>query len=279
MKKSLLILSACFILLATLTAEMMSDNGIAGYAGSPGENKCNNCHSTYAINSGAGSIELRTGMTNNEYVPGQTYDMTFKVAFTGRHLFGMGLEALNSTNTNAGTLVITDAVHTTTKNATVGTASRKSVVHTLNGGNSQDSMLFHFRWIAPTTGTVTFYYCGACTNASATNAGDYIYNGSTVVNPAGSTGINGNSTPIGVSIYPNPTSQSLHINCTAGSNGITSFELYSIDGKLVRAENRTLLAGQQVELLWNEMAAYPNGVYLLHVRNAAGESTKRIVIQ
>jgi hypothetical protein len=277
MKKKILVISLPAILLLTLTAGVMSDNGIAGHAGSSGETPCTNCHNSYAINSGAGSIQLRTGMTNNEYVPGQAYDMTFKVAYTGRSLFGMGLEALNSSNGNAGTIVITDAVHTTTKSATVGTTSRKSVVHTLNGGASTDSMPFHFRWIAPTTGTVTFYYCGVAANGNAATTADYVYSGSMVVNPV-STGINTVSNDLSFSVFPNPASESLRISFKSNTSGQTTFSLYDLSGKLVKSESHNVTSGNNFETEWNDISSFQKGVYLLNVRNTTGETTKRVVI-
>ena len=277
MKKKILVFALPTILLATLTAGVMSDNGIAGRTGSPSETTCTGCHNSYAINTGAGSIELRTGMTNNEYVPGQTYDMTFKVAYTGRSLFGMGLEALNSSNANAGTIVITDATHTTTKSATVGTASRKSVVHTLNGGASTDSMPFHFRWIAPTTGTVTFYYCGIAANGNGATSTDYVYSGSMVVNPI-STGINPISNDLSFSVFPNPASESLRISFKSNTSGQTTFSLYDLSGKLVKSESHNVTSGNNFETEWNDISSFQKGVYLLNVRNTTGETTKRVVI-
>lgn len=39
-------------MIALFTSEKMSDNGKAGYTGSPGEQTCTNCHSDFALNSG-----------------------------------------------------------------------------------------------------------------------------------------------------------------------------------------------------------------------------------
>ena len=58
---SLLVLSTVFVV---FTSEMLSDNGKAGYTGSSGETKCNNCHNSYALNSGGGSVVLSSDMVN-----------------------------------------------------------------------------------------------------------------------------------------------------------------------------------------------------------------------
>ena len=87
------------------TAETASDNGKAGYTGSPNELLCDDCHDAYTINTGGGSVVLSSANMNNwEYVPGQTYNMTLTVARSGSPLFGLGLEALDASNANAGTL-------------------------------------------------------------------------------------------------------------------------------------------------------------------------------
>lgn len=57
-------------MIALFTSEKMSDNGKAGYTGSPGEQTCTNCHSDFALNSGGGSIAIGSPtMTNWEYLP------------------------------------------------------------------------------------------------------------------------------------------------------------------------------------------------------------------
>ncbi len=168
---------------ALLTSEQLSDNGKAGATGSPGEVDCTDCHSSYTLNSGGGAAYISvSGVTNNEYIPGQTYPMSVTVRFIGRSLFGVGVEALTSSNVNGGTLNVTDAVHTAIKTTTIGGASRRNLVHTFNGGASQDSMVFNFSWTAPAAGagTITFYYCGIAANNNGSESGDYVYQGTTL---------------------------------------------------------------------------------------------------
>lgn len=173
-----------FFGIALLTSEKLSDNGKAGRTGSPGETTCTNCHSSYPLNSGGGSVAfLSPGMTGFQYTPGQTYNMSVTVSRSGNNLFGIGLEALTSANDNGGTLTVTDAGSTSIKNSTVSGVSRRNLVHTLNGGSGTGSKVFNFSWTAPVAGTgnVTFYYAGAATNSNGSESGDYIYSGSQVV--------------------------------------------------------------------------------------------------
>lgn len=83
-------------------------------------------------------------MTNWEYLPNTTYNMSVTVARSSNGLFGVAIEALDATNANAGTLNITDAVSTQIKSRTVSGVSRRNVVHQLNGGATSGSKEFDF---------------------------------------------------------------------------------------------------------------------------------------
>lgn len=278
MLKRLVLLSLPIGLVIILASGIQSDNGIAGKVGSPGENKCTECHNSFVLNSGTGSIQLRTGMTNNEYVPGQTYTMVFKVAYPGRNLFGMGLEALTAANTNAGTFAMT-TTKTTTKNATIGTTSRRSVVHTFNGGSSVDSMLFTFNWTAPASGTVTFYYCGVASNTNASESGDYVYSGSMVVNPAASTGIDSPKSDISLYAWPNPFNDRVSIESDLSSPETAIITLYDMNGKVVREQSMTprFSAGNSTTL--NGLENLSSGTYILSLRQGELSKTTRLVKQ
>ncbi len=183
MLKKLLLTLLPFAAIALLTSEQMSDNGKAGKTGSPGELNCTDCHGSYALNSGGGSVSLQAaGMPTFQYTAGQTYTMSVTVTRSANSLFGIGLEALTATNANAGTLTVTDAASTSIKNATVSGVSRRNLVHTFDGGASSGSKVFNFSWTAPATGTgnVTFYYAGVACNGNGSESGDYVYTGSQV---------------------------------------------------------------------------------------------------
>jgi hypothetical protein len=199
-------LSLAILLVGSLvffTSSQMSNNGKAGRTNSPGETTCvNGCHNSYSLNSGPGSIIIQSpGMTGFVYTPGQTYNMSVTVAQNGVNLFGVGIEALTTTNANAGTLTITDAASTSIKTTTVSGVSRRNIVHTLNGGASASSKVFNFSWTAPVAGTgnVTFYFSGVAANGNNSESLDYVYNSSqlfteyTCATPSQPGTINGNA--------------------------------------------------------------------------------------
>jgi Secretion system C-terminal sorting domain len=176
---AMLLLSSVFLMSMTSDISHYDDDedGKAGHNGSPGEQTCakSNCHNTYTLNSGTGSVSISVaGMTNWQYVPGQTYNVSVTVAQNNVSLFGFGFEALLSSGANAGTL--TAGVGSHALNSTVNANSRKTITHLLDAGTSANSHTFTFTWVAPTNGAaVTFYAAGNAANNNGGDSGDYIY--------------------------------------------------------------------------------------------------------
>ena len=159
---------------SSYSAHMDSDNGKAGKTNSPGETTCTDatCHTGTTLNSGPGTLTISSSnLTNWEYVPGQQYAISVSVQETGRDLFGLGVECLKSNGDNAGTLVAGAGSQIKTK--AVSGFTRKNIVHTLNGGASNNGHTFNFTWNAPTTdvGPVTFYVAGNASNNDGDEAG------------------------------------------------------------------------------------------------------------
>jgi hypothetical protein len=252
-----------------------SDNGKAGATGSPGENNCRNCHNTYALNSTLGSLTITSNMTNWEYVPGQTYQISVTVAQTGKTLFGLGFEALLPSGANAGTL--TAGTGTTIKNATVSGNSRRNIVHQLNGGASSGSHTFTFNWAAPTTdvGVITFYAAGDACNANGTNSGDYVYTTSQVVNPAPAGISEEVSAPFTYTMYPNPTTDNITVNYSLEESAKVQYVIYDLTGKKVQTEAATRFPGAQQQSI--DVNALQAGTYLLSLNVDGSVITKRFV--
>jgi hypothetical protein len=228
MLKKLLIALAPIAGFALLTAGTMSDNGKAGNTGSPGELTCTDCHSTYAINTGIGSVSL-SGITGSQYNPGQLYAMKVTVRFTGRALFGVGLEALTATGADGGRLIITDPARTQIKTSTVLGNVRRNLVHQLNGGARTDSMEFNFAWRAPYkgAGTVTFYFCGVAANANGSESGDYVYQGTNLVLTEGPCASTAPPSPGTITASANPFCTGMTVNYSISAvAGATSYEWY-----------------------------------------------------
>lgn len=281
LKKITTITSALFGILL-LSSGALSDNGKAGVTGSPGELNCTDCHNDFALNSGGGSIGLSsTNMAPWEYVPGTVYHMTATVSRTGSPLFGVGLEALTSTNTNAGTLTATNT-SVAIKSKTVSGVSRKNIVHTLDGGNTANSKAFNFDWTAPNTniGNVTFYYAGVASNADGDEAvGDYVYTGSQVVTPALSTSILELAPGVEINVYPNPVTDMVKVDYALRDAERVAITLYDLNGRVVeQLISATRQPGRHTEMIGG-LDRFATGSYLLRAQLGDRTLERRVQIQ
>ncbi len=281
MKRNFLLLILSAAVVFVFSSEIWNENGKAGYTGSPAELTCIDCHNTFTPNDGTGSVTVSSNMVNWQYVPGQTYTINLTVARTGNNLFGLGFEALDQANDNAGTLIITDAVHTSIKARTVSGISRRNVVHTLNGGTGTDSAVFVFDWAAPLTniGDVTFYFAGTATNGNGDEFGDYVYNSEQLVTPMNTTSISENSSATPMLVIQNPSHDRMSITYTLEKAGEVEMELYSLDGKLTGS----ILSSWQSAGVYTEevknIENYPKGIYLLKAHLNGTFVSEKIILQ
>lgn len=217
---------------------LVKEDGRAGATGSPGENTCNTslCHTGNSVNSTNGSITIESpDLTGWQYVPGESYTISVTVEQNNRGLFGIGFEALTSTNNNAG--ILTPGDDTQLKNRFIQGVSRVNVVHIENGGLSQNSHTFTFGWQAPATdiGPVTFYAAGNAANNNGSASGDFIYTTNQVVTPATTVGFNDLSKiDVSLNVYPNPAADDLNFTYVLPEPALVRAEIFSISGESVR---------------------------------------------
>ena len=273
-KFTISILSLIGTIILTSATVILQDKGIAGYTGSPGETTCTNCHNSFQLNTGGGSITISTtpSLTSNQFVPSTTYTVMVTVAKTSHSLFGLGVEILNSSNTNAGTLAIINSASTQLKSSGVKT----NVVHQLNGGAATGSKTFSFRWTAPASGNATIYASGVAANSDGGTSSDYVYNTSLPLSI--STGIKEVSLDNSISIYPNPASEFIAVNYTLSHKAKVSVNLSNITGttiiNLLTAEQNV---GEQKEYL-SIPPSVAKGIYVVTLTINGVESSKKILI-
>ena len=183
MNKKYLYIITFFLSIAMVVNVFASISGRSGSTGSPTESTCTSCHSSYALNAGGGSIAITHNIPTSGYVPGSTYAISVTVAQTGFSLFGFGFEALTSSNTSAGTIMVTNT--TTMKLSTAGNG-RVNITHKTNGGSGTSPVAFSFNWTAPATnlGTITFFAAGDACNNNGNEFGDYVYSTSLAIAPS-----------------------------------------------------------------------------------------------
>jgi hypothetical protein len=261
---------------------VLSDNGIAGRNGSPGETTCNTsgCHTGNPLNASGGSIVIDApGLANGQYFPGATYPINVTVSRSGAAIFGFGFEALRSTGANGGTLAITNAAQTQLKSAVILGNTRTNVVHQMNAGvSSPGSKTFSFNWTAPASGTgaVTFYAAGNATNGNGSTSGDFIYTTSLALTES-ATGINeSDNNPIALSVFPNPAHDFINIKYQSLNQANASVRLISMDGKTVKSlSNDNAGNGEQSITL---PTPEKSGIYFIEVEVAGKTTVEKLVV-
>ena len=142
--------------------------------GAPGEVDCTDCHETYPLNSGDGSLAL-LGVPDN-YARGQTYRLQVRIEDPGQLVWGFQLTALDGSDSAAGNLSTVQPVET----QIVEDTGRQYVMHTA-AGNFADTpsgpVTWTFDWTAPgaNAGPITFYLAGNAGNNDEEEFKDYIY--------------------------------------------------------------------------------------------------------
>jgi len=268
MKKKIIVVVPIVAMIFATAFGILSDNGKAGYTGSAGELKCNDCHNSYGnSNSGTGTIYVTSNIPNWRYVPGQTYIVNVIVKQIGKPLFGLGFEALTSTNANAGSLIITNSTKTTIKTKTVSGVTRNNVVHQLNGGLHADSAIFTFNWTAPTSniGNITFYFAGIAANNNGNEDLDYAYNGSKVVSPASTTGLSENNKNISnLKAYINDEGR-ITLEYSSFEHTSPKINIIDLGGRLVSSEETGQYVSGEVKMTVSVPVGLKSGMYLIRV--------------
>ena len=163
--------------------------------GAPGDEAraCTLCHSTSALNSGAGNVKivLQSGPV---YIPGVKQRVAVQVEDPAQQRWGFELTArLNSdlANGQAGDLMPVDnftqviCEDTGPKPCSSGP---QFIEHTSAGTRigTKGGAIFEFDWTPPSSnaGPVTLYVAGNAANGDGTPGGDLIYTASVQLNPA-----------------------------------------------------------------------------------------------
>ena len=82
-----------------------------------------------------------------------------------------------------------------------------------------------------------------------------------------------------ISVYPNPTKNTITINYTPLGDVPTSFELYDIYGKLVLKSNLTVMSSPAITSKEIDLSALSDGLYILTIKQNNHSSSMKIVKQ
>lgn len=239
-----------------------TEGGKSGSIGDGGSN-CTACHSGTPMNQ---SGWITTNMLNGEWVPGQSYTITATATHAGVGKFGFELTAENATGEKMGTFSIINATETQLTNP--GT----SVTHTTDGGTpSGDSKTWEMQWTAPSTdeGEITFYAAINAANGNGNTSGDVVYL-TRLQSPQSTIGIEGHDLASNFVLYPNPTSDYVHINF---SKTLTEVEVQIINqaGAVLHTQQAN---GNIIRL---NLGTYANGIYFINLYNKNWREVRKVL--
>ncbi len=140
---------------------------------------CNQCHNSFALNSGAGALMV-DGLPTEFYEPGKAYIIEIELNQINQSRFGFEATAYlnNNPNKRAGEIVVLE--NDLTQVSTSGKDAPQYIKHKRAGtfaGMVKGRAQWVFKWIAPSSGNGEVYFYVACNAASNdnTNQGDYVY--------------------------------------------------------------------------------------------------------
>lgn len=267
-----------FIFIINTAFDPLRNTGIAGFTGSPSEQTCasSTCHNSFPLNSGTGNVVISSvpAFTNNQYVPGQVYTVTVRVAQTGISLFGFGFEALNASNSNAGTLSTSGFSSVQLKTSSLG---RTNVVHTTNGGSSTTMAKdFNFSWTAPLSGNVTLYAAGNAANGNNNASSDYIYTTSLALTPQIAAGLQVENILQNPEIIFSNQNNNLLLKYSA-QNELIQLSLVSLNGSKIILKNNVENGIQTVNIDLNSFNV--NGIYFVVMQIGKKTFNKKIILE
>lgn len=239
---------------------------------------CTQCHSG-AAHSAIGHVDITFDDGTNavpvdsfSYTPATQYTVTFAPSITATR-YGFQLAALQTGNTNAGTLAVTNTGNTS---LTTG-INTKYIGHK----NANTNKTWSFKWTAPATdvGNVTLYYTFVGANGNNSESGDVVYKGNNVVSASQVSGIDNVIMPVSnLIVFPNPAVNTLNVSYTAdGIATSTEATLYNLYGQAVKHDVLSITTGVVNQAM--DVKGLPQGVYLLQVKAGEKQSTIKVAVQ
>lgn len=249
----------------------------AGPSGLGGGPTCVDCHSSFGLNSGGGSVTLQ-GFPGY-YLAGQTYNLSVKITHgaSDRTRWGFEMKAVNSNGQSVGTFAST--------NPNAG-LSGDEISH-LNApvfGPASTYTFANITWTAPSSPTaadqnIKFYVSGNAANNSGDNSGDYIYNSNFTI-PLAVTGISDlvDKEDERLKVMGNPVNGQLNFDYTVIAAEQVSFSVVDLSGKTVLSINKgKKTTGTYHQTL--DISHLGNGLYFLRMQAGQKDFTRKLFVQ
>ena len=281
-----------FFIFQTNSLKLISNSAqppTPGLSDDPGQTTCNHCHAgttrmdatkfTLKLSPDSagliGSANVVTAST--QYIPDSTQWVSLELNGTNGSTpkYGFQLTALDSLGNLAGTFTLTNTTNTSSQFS--GATGRRYVGHK---NASMTTTAWSFKWKAPHTGKVIFYYCGNIANGDGVEIqpGDSVYAGSSAIT-AGPV-INGisdlTSNISAVSAYPLPLTHDLHLELNLSQSAPLIITLVNMQGEVVHE----LYKGESVQGKFSnsfDMSGIASGLYLLNVQSGSSVHMTKVM--
>lgn len=256
--------------------------------GAPGEGDCTGCHSDFTLQP-AGTHLTLSGIPAL-FAPGQTYSGTVTLASNGSSVWGFELAAKDTTlQAQAGTIVVTDVVHTKTITGTVNSQLITYLTHTATGnyGGQAGPITWNFNWTAPSISqpTVKFYIAALAGNNDGTELGDSVFSLTFTAHATG-TGLDDSRKPLPYLFslgqnYPNPFNAGTVIPLEFPANGgAYRLSIFNLMGQQVRSFSGRASGPGNVAWDGRDQEGRPaaSGVYLYTLSVGSERITRKMLL-
>ncbi|MDP8208041.1 MAG: choice-of-anchor V domain-containing protein [Candidatus Electryonea clarkiae] len=250
--------------------------------GIPGTNDCTQCHNSFGLNSGDGTLDF-TDLTI--YISGETYDLSVSLSDEDQSRWGFELAVIDMEGNQAGNLVVSDEENTQLSD----NEDEPDFLKQTRTGTFADETEgeWSFQWTAPSAGagTVTFYIAGNAANNNGNSSGDYIYAINQAIAEDGANVVFGDNRNGGTdsyvisSIFPNPFNSFASITLSIPREDHLTVEVYDVLGQKVETLFNGVMQPGDRQLSWKADGA--NGIYYLQVisGNQKLETKKMILLK
>lgn len=259
-----------FALILTIPASVFSysANPPNGHTGAPGEGTCRDCHTSFGLNSGPGTLSIETV---EEFEPGIAYMVIVALQQAGQTRWGFEFSPLDQ-----GTLALIDP-STTQLDSQGGRAYvKQTTAGTYVGAPAAG---WAFTWTAPAQppDVVTFYASANAADGNGSTSGDYIYTTTLQVPLAQVSADRPLPRERLLSGSPNPVRDRAVITYRVPLSGRVSLGIYDLAGAMIaRLVDDPCPAGTW-KVSWDAAGA-PEGLYLCRLVTAGAAEVHPLVV-
>lgn len=256
--------------------------------GAPGEGTCTGCHGDFALQPAGSHLSL-SGIPAL-FSPGQTYSGTVTLNSNGSSIWGFELAAKDTIlQAQAGTLVVTDAVHTQAITGTVNSQLITYLTHTSSGnyGGQAGPISWNFNWTAPSINqpTVAFYVAALAGNNDGAESGDSVF-ALTFKTRASGTGVDDSKEPLPLHFalgqnYPNPFNAGTVIPLELPKSGsVYELSIFNLTGQRVRLFSGAASGASSIFWDGRDQTGRPmaSGIYLYTLRSGPERITRKMIL-